>query len=379
MMNHNTSITLRDVVRTFGKDYYNKHKGKILPEHGKALGAIADCQTEALGGSRIECRDCGHEQYQYHSCRNRHCPRCQKKDQQQWLQQRLKELPPVPYFHLVFTIPNDVALAGRMNRSGLYKSLFAAAKDTIDSFCKNNLKIKPGIISILHTWGQTMSYHPHIHMLITAGGLKLGSSDWKDVDQKFLFPVKALSRVFRAKALDCFRRHDVPLPQGRTIYKSWNVFCKAPVTKPDKLLLYLSRYVYRVAIDDTRIKAIDVDRKTVTFSYQDYRQRGRTRIMTLDAVEFIQRFLQHVLPTGFVKIRYYGIFAHVLKQKLLAVVRKSLKATGKLLRETMLCLETLIDSIQVPEKPQVCQKCRSTNLAWHRLPPVKHVQKRPPK
>ena len=167
-MNNNTSITLRDVVLTFGQDYY-KHKGKILPEHGTALRAIADCHTEALGGSRIECRDCGHEQYQYHSCRNRHCPRCQKKDQQQWLQQRLKELPPVPYFHLVFTIPNDVALASRMNRSGLYKSLFAAAKDTIDSFCKNNLQIKPGIISILHTWGQTMSYHPHIHMLITAG------------------------------------------------------------------------------------------------------------------------------------------------------------------------------------------------------------------
>ena len=224
-----------------------------------------------------------------------------------------------------------------------------------------------------------MSYHPHIHMLVTAGGLKHGSSDWKDVDQKFLFPVKALSRVFRAKALDCFRRHDVPLPQKRTIYKSWNVFCKAPVTKPDRLLLYLSRYVYRIAIDDTRIKAINVDRKTVTFSYKDYRKKGRTRMMTLDAVEFIHRFLQHVLTTGFVKVRYYGLFAHVLKEKLLAAVRKSLKATGKLIRETLLCLETLIDSIQIPEKPQVCPKCHGTNLIKHRLLPVKHIPKPPPK
>ena len=145
------------------------------------------------------------------------------------------------------------------------------------------------------------------------------------------------------------------------------------------MTIYLSRYVYRIAIDDTRIKAINVDRKTVTFSYKDYRKKGRTRMMTLDAVEFIHRFLQHVLTTGFVKVRYYGLFAHVLKEKLLAAVRKSLKATGKLIRETLLCLETLIDSIQIPEKPQVCPKCHGTNLIKHRLLPVKHIPKPPPK
>ena len=375
----NNNNTLADVVRTFGSDYYNKYKGKILPERGKVLHAIACCQTEALGGSRIECKDCTHEFYQYHSCRNRHCPKCQKKDQQQWLYQRLKELPAVPYFHVVFTIPNEVALAGRMNRSGLYKSLFAAAKDTIHCFFAKNLKMKPGIISILHTWGQTMSYHPHIHMLVSAGGLDLKSSEWKNVDQKFMFPVRALSKVFRAKTLDCFRKNDVPLPRNRIMHKDWVVFCKAPVTKPDRLLLYLSRYVYRIAIDDSRIKAINTTERTVTFSYKDYKQKGRTRTMTLDAVEFIHRFLQHVLPSGFVKVRYYGIFAHVVKQKLLALVRKSLKAAGKLWQATMLCLETLIESIQVPEKPQVCPKCKGTKLIWHCLTPVKLIPRCHPK
>jgi len=216
-------------------------------------------------------------------------------------------------------------------------------------------------------------------MLVTAGGLKNGSSNWEGVNEKFLFPVRALSKVFRAKCMDCFIKREVPLPVNRIMKKDWVVFCKAPIAKPDHLLLYLSRYIYRVAIDDSRIKRISVEDRTVTFSYKDYRKNGKIRLMTLDALEFIERFLQHVLPTGFVKVRYYGIFAHVLKKELLTAAKKSLKAQGQIIQDTLLSLETLLASIQIPEKPDICPRCHKADLIRHRILPVKKKWKPPPK
>ena len=232
----------------------------------------------------------------------------------------------------------------------VYSLLLRAAADTILTFSRNNRGMLPGILAVLHTWGQTLIHHSHAHLLVTSGGLSLDQNRWVSLKSNYLFPVRALSRVFRAKMLEALYERDFidPSLYRRLKAKEWVVFCEGSDSSADKLLLYLGRYIYRVAIDDLRIRSIDPVEQTGTFSYKDYSQNGRSRLMTLPAFTFIARFLQHILPHGFMKIRYYGLYAHTRKNQLPPRCRELLRSQSLHLRQTLLCLQTLIETINLP-------------------------------
>ncbi len=250
----------------------------------------------------------------------------------------------------------------RAHRRLVYGLLLRAAADTVLTFARNNRKILPGILAVLHTWSQTLMHHPHAHLMVTAGGLSLDGQRWIALKPTYLFPVRALSRVFRAKMLQGLLREGlIPKPLYHQLRrKNWVVFCRGSRAAPHKLLLYLGRYTYRVAVEDRRIIDIDPQQQRVTFTYRDYRQQARVRSMTLPAFTFIGRFLQHILPTGFMKIRYYGLYAHSRKAELLPLCRRLLHAVGSA-TTTLGCLRTLLESI-VHSPNSRCPKCRQGSM-----------------
>ena len=296
--------------------------------------------------------DCGH------SCRNRHCPRCQQGKQQEWIAARLRELPPVPYAHLVFTVPAALAEHCRAQPEALYRALFEAASQSVLELAKQRYGIKPGMIAVLHTWGQNLHYHPHIHLLVTAGGLN-DDGQWKPTAEGYFLPVRALSAIFRAKCFAALERQEQDLP-ARQLPKQWVVHARAPQQEPGSILLYLARYVYRVAIDEFRIQSVDTD--TVTFRYKDYADGSKTKSMTLGGEEFLRRFLQHILPTGFVKVRHYGIFAHATKAAALKKLRNSLQAQGRQLAGATRAILALLARTSAVAPPPRCPMCKSQSL-----------------
>jgi hypothetical protein len=352
-------------MRRFGPSYLHSRNNRLPATHRKALQALAACRTSRMGGKLRHCQHCGHEHVRWHSCRNRHCPRCQVQHERLWVQARLRDLLPVPYFHLVFTIPEQLARHCQQEPEKLYKALFAASADTIKSFSQQRLKCLPGMISVLHTWGQNLHFHPHIHMLVCAGGLT-AAGDWKAIDPVYLLPVRALSARFRAKCLDRLNALGQSLPVAKLAAK-WVVHAQAPVGTPKPLLLYLARYVYRVAITDDRILGIDTHNQSVTFAYKDYRQHGRRREMTLPAHEFLRRFLFHILPDGFVKVRYYGLFAHARKIENLRLARNKILQGGHLAKGLLASILRLLEPATV--LTPTCPRCHSTRLLVTRLPP----------
>lgn len=279
------------------------------------LQHIRDCRTPALGGHVTVCPECGEEHTLYHSCRDRHCPRCQYAQREAWLLSRKEELLPVTYFHVVFTVPDALNgfILGHQEES--YKALFHAAWDTLNAFGEK-AGVRLGMTALLHTWGSALVFHPHLHCIVPGGGRRLGNDGWKNLPQvkdgdrePFLFPVKALGDMFRAKymaALSAVEKVPAPI-RARCFSKPWVIYAKSPVSGPESTLEYLSRYAYRVAIGDRRILA--VDEGTVTFEYKDYKDGGRNKPMTLSGVEFVRRYARHVLPYRFVHIRHYGILA----------------------------------------------------------------------
>ena len=296
--------------------------------HRRTLAALRDCRTHALGGHIDACSECGCLQISYNSCRNRHCPKCQGLQREKWILARQQELLPVTYFHLVFTIPDVLNPYARSHPRRLYKILFHCAWQTIQLFAQDpkQLGAKPGATMILHTWGANLSLHPHIHCIVPGGGLT-PNGKWKTANSKgkFLFPVKAMSRVFRARFVAALRASPIPVKSldfKACFQKPWVVYARQPFPGPKMVIEYLGRYTHKIAISNHRILNIEGDQ--VTFSYKDYKQSGKKKSMTLQAVEFIRRFALHILPHGFVRIRHYGILASRSKRQLLSIIREDL-------------------------------------------------------
>lgn len=280
----------------------------------RTLRAIKDCRTADLGGHIDSCDSCGHIQISYNSCRNRHCPKCQGHKRVQWIQAREEELLPVPYFHAVFTLPNELNILALHKPKVVYDALFKAAWQTVEAFTgKHN---KAGMISILHTWGQNLSLHPHIHCIIPSGFVDR-SGMWRlsKTKGKFLFPVKAMSKVYRAKYVALLRAADIEVEQSlydALFKKEWVVYAKRPFGSPKSVVEYLGRYTHKIAISNHRI--LSINDNTITISYKDYRIDGKKKILTLSHEEFIRRFAMHILPKRFVRIRHFGILSSTWKR-----------------------------------------------------------------
>jgi predicted RNA-binding Zn-ribbon protein involved in translation (DUF1610 family) len=320
--------TLGDVIRRFGAALVHQRGAALTPAQHAVLSTLGRCHTAALGGHLYRCDECGAERPAYNSCGNRHCPSCLGHKSAKWLEERAAELLPVPYFHVVFTMPAEVAALALGNKKVVYSILFRAASEALLEAAANpeHLGAHVGFLAILHTWTQTMLHHPHVHCIVPGGGISPDGTRWVHSRDNFLLPIPVLSLLYRGKFLaylaDAARAGDLrfagataPLAtaDGFAAFlreqrgKDWGVYVKPPFGSPEQVLKYLARYTHRVAISDRRI--LDIRDDGVTFRYRDNAGGGQ-RVMTLDGVEFLRRFLLHVLPTGFVRIRYFGLFAN---------------------------------------------------------------------
>jgi hypothetical protein len=325
------SLEVADIFRDHGAAWRRANAGHVSLGQLKVMSAIESCRTAALGGHVARCEDCSHTQIAYNSCRNRHCPKCQGAVAKEWLADRAAELLPVPYYHVVFTLPAPIADIAYQNKAVIYHLLFKAAAETLVTIAADpkHLGARIGLTAVLHTWGSALTHHPHVHVIVPGGGISLDGTQWISCRPGFFLSVRVLSRLFRRLFLENliaahiaghlqFFGHHAPLAQHRafTAYLAplrkveWVVYSKRPFGGPEAVLAYLSRYTHRVAIANSRLLAFD-DRG-VTFRWKDYRINGRERykVMTLAVDEFIRRFLMNVLPSGFHRIRHYGLFAN---------------------------------------------------------------------
>ncbi|TGV61054.1 IS91 family transposase [bacterium M00.F.Ca.ET.141.01.1.1] len=344
-----TSIEVADVFGAAGPAYRAAHAGHLSLDQLKVMSSIEHCRTAALGGHVEACEDCGQWRVAYNSCRNRHCPKCQGAAARTWLAEREADLLPVGYFHVVFTLPAEVADIAFHNKALVYDLLFKAASETMLTIAADpkHLGARIGITAVLHTWGSAMTHHPHVHMIVPGGGIAPDGSRWISSRPAFLLPVRVLGKLFRRLFLTrlvalhdagrlaffgsmahlaerrAFLRHLSPVRR-----KPWVVYAKAPFAGPEAVLAYLSRYTHRVAISNRRLIAFDAS--GVTFRYKDYRRSGpdRRQVMTLATDEFIRRFLLHVLPRGFHRIRHYGLLACSARKTSLARARELLNVAA---------------------------------------------------
>ncbi len=315
-------VDLAEIFRQYGPAYRVKFGDRLLPSHRQAMWAIEHCRTEALGGHVYHCPDCDQDVYQYHSCRNRHCPKCQNEHAQHWLAQQRDLLLPVPYFMLTFTLPAPLRLVARRQQALLYDLLFRTSAAATQHLAADPRFVggQLGLVGVLHTWGRTLTYHPHVHYLIPAGGLADDDQTWRPARDDFLVPVKALSGIFRARLRDALRSTDLFDLVPATVWEQdWVVHCQ-PVGSGDSAFKYLAPYIFRVAISNSRILKLENDHVTFRYRASD---TGQARLCTLAVEEFIHRFLQHVLPKGFVKVRYYG-FLSAGQRAQLALIRQQL-------------------------------------------------------
>ena len=336
------ALEVADIFRDHGAAWRRVNAGHVSLSQLKVMSAIERCRTAALGGHVARCEDCDHTRIAYNSCRNRHCPKCQGAAAKEWLADREAELLPVPYYHVVFTLPAPIADIAYQNKAEIYAILFRATAETLLTIAADpkHLGARIGLTAVLHTWGSALTHHPHVHCIVPGGGLSLDGARWISCRPGFFLPVRVLSRLFRRLVLeqlvaahaagrlhffgdhaalgggDAFTAYLAPL---RTI--EWVVYSKRPFGGPEAVLAYLSRYTHRVAIANSRL--IACDDTGVTFRWKDYRANGRERhkVMTLQTDEFIRRFLIHVLPSGFHRIRHYGLFANGGRAENLARVR----------------------------------------------------------
>ena len=335
------AFELADVFRRHGEGYERANAGHLGRVDRRVIGAITACRTAPLGGHVERCDDCGLTRIAYNSCRNRHCGKCQGVARAEWLAARQAELLPVPYFHVVFTLPPATAEIAFQNKQTVYGLLMRATAQALMTLAAERRGAKIGLIAVLHTWGQTLTHHPHVHCLVPGGGVALDGQRWVACKPNFLLSVRALSKIFRRLFLDgleaAFRRGDlgffgdlVPLAEVaafaervRALRQSaFLVYAKPPFGGPERVLAYLARYTHRTAIANSRLVAVDDDH--VAFSYKDYRRGGRSSVMRLAPHEFIRRFLLHVLPDGFHRIRHYGFLAKGDRGDTLAHVRNLL-------------------------------------------------------
>jgi Putative transposase/Transposase zinc-binding domain len=341
------ALEVADIFRDHGPAWRRANAGHMSLGQLKVMSAIESCRTAALGGHVARCEECDHTHIAYNSCRNRHCPKCQGAAAKEWLAEREAELLPVPYFHVVFTLPAAIADIAYQNKAVIYDLLFKASAETTITIAadEKHLGARIGVTSVLHTWGSALTHHPHVHMIVPGGGLSPNGARWISCRPNFFLPVLVLSRLFRRLFLeklvaahdagrlrffrelshladaDAFAAYLAPLRKTR-----WFVYSKRPFAGPKAVLAYLSRYTHRVAISNRRL--ISADDKAVTFAYKDYRVEGRERYktMALATGEFIRRFLIHVLPKGLHRIRHYGLFASGSRAENIARARELLGA-----------------------------------------------------
>lgn len=334
-----------DIIRQHGDRFLKTHGAWLTPHHRRVLRALARCRTAALGGHLDRCVRCAHRAISYNSCRNRHCPKCLTHDRDQWLAARQEELLPVGYHHVVFTLPHELSWLALQNPQVVYDLLFRATATTLLEIAADpkHLGATIGFLMVLHTWGQNLLHHPHVHCVIPVGGLSADGTQWIHPRHPFFLPVKVLSRVFRGKFVAGLRRafrHGQLVCGGRLaeladpaafraflrrlFRHDWIVYAKPPFGGPTHVLHYLARYTHRVAISNHRIVAVTDDQ--VTFRWKDYAHGAASRLMTVSATEFLRRFSLHVLPRGFVRIRFVGFLAHRRRSRDLARCRQVLVA-----------------------------------------------------
>lgn len=389
------SLELGDLLRRHGERYAATHR--VSPVQQKVIRALSQCRTAALGGHLEACDRCGHRRAVYHSCRNRHCPKCQSLAQADWIEARRADLLPVPYFHVVFTLPHELCPLALHRPRVLYDLLFQAATATLAAFARDPRHFSGktpdgqggtlGITAILHTWAQNLSLHPHLHCVVTGGALSFDQQHFLTPrHQGFLFPVRALSKVFRGKFLDGLLRafKDGELGDDPSVprlckglrRRDWVVYAKPPFAGPERVLAYLGAYTHRIAISNRRILCIQHNR--IAFRYRDSADGNQQKVMQLDVLEFIRRFLLHVLPQGFVRIRHFGLLANRARKQKIARCRELLAVPAPEILAPQSRREQLLERIGVDLEQ--CPACGEGRLAFvseiERLPRLRLLQHR---
>jgi len=391
-------LEVSDVFRSFGQSYRDKHVGHLsLPLH-KVMSAIEHCRTRVLGGHLLHCPSCHHNQIAYNSCRNRHCPKCQASSAKRWLDARKTELLPVEYYHLVFSLPSDIADLAYYNKDVMYSILMKTAAQTLLTIAKDkkHLGAQVGVTFVLHTWGSAMTHHPHVHGIVPGGGLSLDGKQWRSCKKGFFLPVRVLSRLFRRLYLthleDAYQQGKLQFFAQRLALEEeevfnrwlsrhrkmeWIVYAKRPFSGPEAVLNYLARYTHRVAIANSRL--VSIDKNTISFRWKNYRVKTqcRHRVMQLSHDEFIRRFLIHVLPSGFHRIRHYGLVANAGKKRNLRQARRLLHVSET---ESPKKIELEAKPTEHVE-PFICPKCHAPmviielliGINYPRAPPEKII------
>lgn len=385
------SIEVADVIRAAGPAFIDASRAWLTWLHVKVLVAILRCRTALLGGHLDACSRCGHQAISYNSCRNRHCPRCQTQARDRWIAARTRDLLPTRYAHVVFTIHHALAPLALQNKAAVYSLLLRASAETLLDIARDpkHLGAEIGFFSVLHTWNQQLLHHPHVHCVVPAGGLALDHTHWISASPHFFLPVKVLAAVFRGKFVHGLRqlyaKHRLTL-EGvlaplknphtfsellRTTYKKdWVVYAKPPFGGAEHVLHYLGRYTHRVAISSHRLLSLEQDR--ITFRWRDSEHYNQQRRMTLSVAEFLRRFLLHVLPIGFVRIRYFGLFAHRRRKQLLPLCHRLL-ATVTSRRQVASPTPAAVD------RPLwICPVCGGAMRVIERLTPLQVRMRAPP-
>ena len=347
---------IQEIINKGWKTYTEKNK--VIGYKKKVMKSIAECKTGAIGAHKYVCDECGYEEIAYNSCRNRHCPNCQTGKKLKWIEARKEEVLNIKYYHIVFTIPSEIYLIALQNQEKVYKTLFKASAETLQELARDEKYLggEIGFFSVLHTWGQNIMYHPHVHLVVTGGGLtEIGK--WVEKEEDFFIPVKVMSKKFRGKFLNYLKQEKLdfygsnkylenPASYNSLIQemynKDWVVYCKEPFKNADSVIQYLGRYTHRVAISNERI--LNITETEVTFKWRDYKDNNKIKEMTVSIEEFIRRFLLHILPPKFMKIRYYGILGNrnkrkkLLKCKILTrtkIYKKKKLPTLEILKQTL--------------------------------------------
>ena len=362
---------IQEIIGIGMKEYLEKNK--VVGYKQKVMKAIKNCKTEEMGAHKYVCDECGYEEIAYNSCRNRHCPNCQTGKKLKWIEARKEEVLNIKYYHIVFTIPSELYLIAIQNQEKMYKILFKASAETLQELARDKKYLggEIGFFSIVHTWGSNLMYHPHIHCVVTGGGLT-ETKKWKEKEEEFFIPVKVISRKYRGKFLDYMKREklefygsnkDLENPANynnmiqKMYEKEWVVYCKEPFKNANCVIQYLGRYTHRVAISNERID--EVTENTVKFKWRDYKDNNKMKEMTISVEEFIRRFLLHILPPKFMKIRYYGILGNRNKKK------KLLKC--KILTRTKIYIKKKLPTLELLKKTlgkdfNLCPQCKKGHM-----------------
>jgi hypothetical protein len=386
-------LEVADIFRAHGPSWRQQERGHLSLAQLKVMSAVERCRSAELGGHALRCSACAQPQIAYNSCRNRHCPKCQGSAAQRWLQARCADLLPVDYYHLVFTLPAPLSALAYINKELMYGLLFDIAADTLRTIAADpkHLGARIGLTLVLHTWGSALTHHPHVHGIVPGGGLALDTDRWVACRPGFFLPVRVLSRLFRRRFLEALlaahaRGQIQCLGQFAALEDAaafaqwlaplrmieWVVYAKPPFAGPQAVLAYLSRYTHRVAISNSRL--LSLDERGVTFRWKDYRAKGRTRhkTMTLSTEEFMRRFLLHVLPAGFHRLRHYGLLANPTRKKNLQIARTLLHSAP------LAPTEAATNAANSAPRPTfLCRHCGAPMLIIQILPRAQHIRAPP--